>query len=165
MDRTGLVLSLLLPALLLVETTRAQTTDPHAADTRAAQAAAQEWLALLEDRDFEDGWEAAAAPFRERTDREAWRRRGARLVDSVGAPAARTLTSAQYRDTLRAAAAEGPFVVLTYRTRFAGGRYEEHLIVVRAEEAWRVAGYRVRPPIRPLEPSMRARSEDESERR
>lgn len=165
MDRTGLVLTLLLPALLLVGTTRAQSDDPHAADKQAAQGAAQEWLALLEDRDFEDGWEAAAAPFRDRTDREAWRRRGARLVDSVGAPAARTLTSAQYRDTLRAAATEGPFVVLTYRTRFAGGRYEEHVVVVRAEEAWRVAGYRVRPPIRSPTPPMRVRSGGESERR
>lgn len=165
MDRTGLVLTLLLPALLLVGTTRAQSDDPHAADKEAAQAAAQEWLALLEDRDFEDSWEAVAAPFRERTDREAWRRRGARLVDSVGASVARTLTSAQHRDTLRAATAEGPFVVLTYRTRFAGGRYEEHVVVARAEEAWRVAGYRVRPPIRAPTPSMRARSEDESERR
>lgn len=166
MDRTSLVLTLLLPALLLVGTTRAQPDDPHAADKQAAQAAAQEWLALLEDRDFEDGWEEAAAPFRaQQAGPEAWTQTATRLADSIGTPAARTLTSAQYRDTLRAAATEGPFVVLSYRTRFAGGHYEEHLVVVRAEEAWRVAGYRVRPPIRPSPSSMRVRPEDGSERR
>jgi hypothetical protein len=158
MDRTGLVLTLLLPGLLLAGAARAQSDAPHAADKQAAQAAAREWLALLEDQDVEESWEAAAAPFRERTDREAWGRRATRLADSVGAPAARTLTAAQYRDTLRAAAAEGPFVVLAYRTRFAAGRYEELVLVARSEDDWRVAGYRVRP-LRAPDPPMPTRPE------
>ncbi|MFB6249586.1 MAG: DUF4019 domain-containing protein [Salinibacter sp.] len=166
MNRTGRVLTLLLPGLLLVGTARAQPDDPHAADEQAAQAAAREWLALLEDRDFEDSWEAAAAPFRaQQAGLNAWTRSATRLADSVGVPAARTLTSAQYRDTLRAAASEGPFVVLTYRTRFAAGRFEEQLVVTRAEEAWRVAGYRVRPVVHAPGSPGPLRSEGGSEQR
>jgi hypothetical protein len=136
----------MLVGLLLVGPARAQSDGEHAADKQAARAAAQEWLALLEDRDVEDSWEAAAAPFRARQPGlDAWTQAATRLADSVGAPAARTLTSARYRDSLRTVAAEGPFVVLTYRTRFAAGHYEELVVVARAEESWRVAGYRVRP--------------------
>lgn len=145
----------LLAGLLLAGPVRAQSGDDPAPDTEAAQAAAREWLDQLDDRDFEDAWEAAAAPFRERTDRDAWTRTGARLADSIGTAAARTLTSAQSRDSLRAAGGTGPFVVLAYRTRFPGGRYEERLLVVRTDEDWRVAGYEVRPLRTPALPSSR----------
>ena len=144
----------MLVGLLLVGPARAQSGGTHAADKQAAQSAAQEWLALLEDRDFEDSWEEAAAPCRaQQTGLDAWTQTATRLADSVGAPAARTLTSAQYQDSLRAAAAEGPFVILKYRTRFAAGRYEELVLVVRGEDDWRVAGYRV-SPLRTPDPPM-----------
>jgi hypothetical protein len=145
MNGRPLALLSVLAGLLLAGPARAQPDDGNAAETRAAQAAAQEWLDRLDDRDFEDAWEAAAAPFRERTDRDAWTRAATRLADSVGTAAARTRTSAQSRDSLRVAARPRPFVVLTYRTRFSGGRYEERLLVVREDEDWRVAGYEVRP--------------------
>ena len=148
----SLALLALLAGLLLAGPVRAQS-DADAPDTQAARAAAQEWLEQLDDRDFEDAWEEAAAPFRERTDRDAWVGAGTRLADSIGTAAARTLTSAHTRDSLRSAAGPGPFVVLTYRTRFSGGRYEERLLVVRADEDWRVAGYEVRPLRTPTLPA------------
>ena len=146
MTRLRAALAVFLAGLLLVGTAaRAQSDGRHAADEEAAQAAAREWLGHLEGPDVEDSWEDAAASFRERTDREAWARDVTRRADSLGAPTARTLASARYRDSLRAPAAEGPFVELTYRSRFADGRYEERLLVAREEGAWRVAGYEVRP--------------------
>jgi len=152
MNSRSLALLSVLTGLLLVAPVRAQS-GADAPDTQAAQAAARDWLGQLDDRDFEDAWEEAAAPFRERTDRDVWVGASSRLADSIGTAAARTLTSAQARDSLRTAAGPGPFVVLTYRTRFAGGRYEERLLVVREDEDWRVAGYEVRPLRTPILPA------------
>jgi len=146
MTRLRAALAAFLSGLLLMGTAaRAQPDGRHTAVEEAAQAAAQEWLGHLEGPDVEDGWEEAAVSFREHTDREAWARNVARLADSLGTPAARTLASARSRDSLRTPAAEGPFVELTYRSRFADGRYEERLLVAREEGTWRVAGYEVRP--------------------
>jgi len=146
MTRLCPVIGGLLAGLLLAgPAAHAQSDRPHAAAKDAAQTAAQEWLEHLEDPDVEDSWDEAASPFRERTDRESWARDVTRLADSLGSPTARTLASARHRDSLRTAAAQGPFVELTYRSRFADGRYEERLLLARDEEDWRVAGYQVRP--------------------
>jgi Ni/Co efflux regulator RcnB len=146
MIRPASAFGVLLAGMLLAgPVAQAQSDDPHAAAKDAARAAAQEWLEHLEDPDIEDSWEDAAASFRDRTDRESWARGATRLADSLGRPAARTLVTARHRDSLRAPAAPGPFVELTYRSRFPDGRYEERLLVARDEEDWRVAGYQVRP--------------------
>jgi len=144
--------------LLAGPAAQAQSDGPHAAAKDAARTAAQEWLEHLEDPDVEDSWEEAAAPFRARTDRESWARDATRLADTLGSPAARTLVAARHRDSLRAPAAPGPFVELTYRSRFADGRYEERLLVARDEEDWRVAGYQVRPLSGTAAPSSPART-------
>jgi len=146
MPRRGLALGVLFAGILLAgPAAQAQSDGPHAAAHDAARAAAQEWLEHLEDPDVDDSWEEAAASFRERTDRESWARDVTRLADILGVPAARTLVSAQHRDSLRAPAVPGPFVELRYRSRFADGQYEEWLLVARGEEDWRIAGYEVRP--------------------
>jgi len=127
----------------------AQTDDvPQAVET-----AAQEWLDQLADRDFEDSWEAAAAPLRDRIERDAWVQTSTRLVDSLGGPLQRTLTTSQVQDSLRHPALDGPFATLKYRSRFSGGHYEELLILVPQEDDWAVAGYQVRP-LRTPDPPM-----------
>lgn len=120
---------------------------------RAAQTAAQDWLDHLEDRDFEDGWDAAAAPFRDRIERDAWVQRSTRLADSLGDPLQRTLTSGQVQDSLRHAPDDGPFALLKYRSRFSDGHYEELLLLVQQDDAWTVAGYQV-TPLLTSDPSM-----------
>ncbi len=129
--------------LVLLAGTGTTTVDaqPNDVSTQAAQDAAREWLALIDERDFEDGWEDAAPAFRARTDRSDWIQRGTRLVDSIGPASSRTLTDVQHRDSLREDT--GPAVVLTYRTAIGNRSFEETLVVVRPEEDWHVAGYRV----------------------
>ena len=133
--------------------------DPVPTETqRAVQAAAQEWLALMAERDFEESWEEAAPLLRERMDRGAWKQRAAQLVDSIGVPSARTFTTVQSRDTLHQSA--GPFVILRARATHASGPFEELLVLTPVDEEWRVAGYRVTPLRRStppvLQPSRRA---------
>ncbi len=131
--------------LLLVRPAEGQSDrDAHARAEREAQAAATEWLTLVEDGDFEDSWEAAAAPFRERIEEEQWEERGERLRDSLRARSRRTRSMVQYRDSLRDISG-GPFVILTYRSSFEGGRVEEVLVTVREDATWKVTGYQVTP--------------------
>lgn len=120
------------------------TSDSPETATRKAQAAATEWLALVDDGDFGDSWESAAAPFRERIEEDEWEARGERLRDSLQARSRRTRTMVQYRDSLRSVPG-GPFVILAYRSSFEGGRVEERLLTVWEDGTWKVVGYQVTP--------------------
>jgi hypothetical protein len=120
----------------------AQAQEAARAVPEAARTAAQDWLDQIDDRDFADGWEDAAPAFRARIDEDDWTERAGRLADSLGVPSARVPLTARVRDSLRAAPA-GPVVVLSYRATFADGPCKEELLLVRADEEWRVAGYQV----------------------
>jgi hypothetical protein len=126
-----------------IPSVRAQSRAVSPSTQRAAQAAAQEWLGLMAERDFEESWDEAAPLLRERIDRDAWRQRVKQLVDSIGVPSARTFTTVQVRDSLRQSA--GRFVILRARATHDAGVFEEHLVLTPVEEEWRVAGYRVTP--------------------
>lgn len=136
----------------------AQSTADSAAARAAARTAAADWLGWMGEREFEDSWEDAGARLRERQSRDAWMAGTKQLVDSLGTPTARTLTSATYRDSLRSDAGNGPFVVLTYRSSFAPGPYEEVLVLTPEDDDWMVVGYQVtalNPPPPPVQLSPR----------
>lgn len=128
---------------ILVGAGTAQAQDASAVPS-AAREAAQECIESINEREFEDSWDDAAPSFRERVERTRWVQRGTRLADSLGTPSARTLMAAQRRDSLRQTA--GPFVVFTYRATFEDAPFEETLVLMKVEEDWRVAGYRLVPP-------------------
>jgi hypothetical protein len=128
----------------------AQADAVPAETQRAVRAAAQEWLGLMAEREFEESWEDAAPLLRERIGKDEWRQRATQLVDSIGVPSARTFTTVQARDTLRRN--KGPFILLRARATHAAGPFEEHLVLTPVEEEWRVAGYRVTPLRRPAPP-------------
>jgi hypothetical protein len=146
--RSGIAGLLLLG--LLAGPALAQPGDEHAAAKRKAQEAAEAWLALVDDDAFVESWDAAAALLQKRIRREDWVRKAERLRDTVRALSSRDLATAQYRDSLRRAPSDGPFVLLKYRSTFAAGRFEELLLAVRPDTTWKVAGYQV-TPLRPPE--------------
>lgn len=133
-----------------------QANSLSAEAREATQEAAQEWLDRIDERDVEDAWEEAAPLFRDQTDQEGWTQQATRRADSLGTPSERTLTRTTRRDSVRQAA--GPFIVLTYRSTFAAGPFEELLLLARHEEEWRVAGYRVTSLRRPAPPVLPASS-------
>ncbi len=122
----------------------AQSEEPHADAKQAAQDAAESWLALTDADAFDESWDEASSLLQERISLEEWARKGERLRDSIQAPSSRSLTAAEYRTSL-ARAPGGPFVILKYRSTFEDGQFEELILVVREEEAWKVAGYQVTP--------------------
>jgi hypothetical protein len=144
--RSGVLAALApLAAVLLAGPVAAQTTPSHAEAKKAAREAAASWLALVDDDQFGESWDAAAGVLQQRIRREEWVRQARQLRDTTKALTTRRLATTQYRDSLRRAPADGPFVLLKYRSTFAAGRFEELLLTVRQDKAWTVAGYQVTP--------------------
>jgi len=129
----------------------AQTNDEHAAATKKARQAAEAWLGLVDDDAFATSWDSAAALLQKRIKRKNWVQKAQQLRDTVQALSSRTLATTQYRDSLRRAPSEGPFVFLKYRSSFGAGRFEEVLLTVRQDTTWKVTGYQV-TPLRPPAP-------------
>jgi hypothetical protein len=152
--RLAAVLVLLLGSSVAGSSVRAQPDSVPAETQRAVRTAAQEWLSLMAERDFEESWDEAAPLLREQIDQDEWQQRAAQLADSIGTPSARTFTTMESRDTLRQSA--GPFVILRARATHAAGPFEELLVLTPVDEEWRVAGYRVTPLRRPTPPVPRS---------
>lgn len=123
----------------------AQAALDTAAVTSATQAAVA-WLALVDNGQFDDSWDAAAPVLQGALTKAAWSQALLQARGPLEPFGARALTSAQYVTTLPNAP-PGPYVVLQYRTKVARGReVVETVTPMRLPDgSWRVSGYYVRP--------------------
>ncbi len=112
---------------------------------RAAEAAAREWLALVDAGEYGSSWDHAAAAFQAAVAREAWVAQIGEVRAPVDPLGERTLFFAQYRATLPSAP-PGEYVVLQFRTDMAdGGAVVETVTPMReADGPWKVSGYFIR---------------------
>jgi hypothetical protein len=147
MIRHSTLLAALVPAafLLLAGGAAAQPAGERTAAKQKARGAAESWLALVDENRFAESWEAAAGLLQKRIRREEWVQKARRLRDSVKVLSARRLSMVRYRNSLRRAPDDGPFVLLKYRSTFAAGHFEELLLAVQRDETWKVTGYQVTP--------------------
>ena len=112
------------------------------ASTDAAVKAAASWLAIADAGKYGESWTAGAAALRGAVTQAKWEE-GLRAVRApLGAAGARTLTSSHYTRALPGAPA-GEYVILQYRTEFAGkpGAVETLAPMREADGSWRVSGY------------------------
>jgi hypothetical protein len=109
---------------------------------QAAQAAAEDWLALIGDGAFEESWAAADSTLRAGISQEDWADQGIRARHQLDTLRARRLTRAQYRDST-AQLGGHPVVTLQYASEYARGRAREAVVTTKRDTAWTVAGYRV----------------------
>ncbi len=112
----------------------------------AAQAAAGEWLALVDGLRYEESWDSAAALFRDKVSKPAWKAAVRQARGPLEPFGARSLISAAFTTTLPEAP-PGQYVVLQYETGVAGGRTVVETVTPRRDPdgRWRVSGYYVRP--------------------
>lgn len=141
---------LVISVSLVVSPGRAQvdpgsTADEHAAATQAAQDTARSWLAHVDVGAWAIAWKEVAPGLRDTVSLKQWGRRGARARDTLGTVRSRQLTRVQYRDTLRQSSDLGPAVLLQYHSTVGTDLYVETILTLRADEAWRVAGYEIAP--------------------
>jgi len=110
---------------------------------QAARTAAEEWLALIDDGDFEASWTAADSTLRAGISQEEWADQGIRARVWLDTLHVRRLQRAQYRDSAAQISGGHPVVILEYASEYAKGRAREAVITTNRDTAWAVAGYRV----------------------
>lgn len=131
----------------------ADEADEHAAAKEMAREAAEQWLELADAGKFGESWDQGAAMMQDQISREAWMEQGNQAKSEVEALQSRQFSRAQYRALLQQAPREGPFVLLEYRSEFESGPFNEVILTVKEEDAWKVAGYQVAPVQQPVSPS------------
>ncbi|HEX2011734.1 MAG TPA: DUF4019 domain-containing protein [Roseateles sp.] len=139
----GAGLALLLGAGLAVvaPASRAQRSEPVA----QAQAAAQQWLLLVDAGRYADSWDEAAQPFRDALAKPQWERSLASLRSPLGAVIQRTLISAMLAQN-PPGAPTGESVIVQFRTDFEhrNGATETVAPLLERDGRWRVSGYFIR---------------------
>jgi hypothetical protein len=130
-------------ALLLFLLVACGTSPGVARYERAAEAAALEWLELLDMGLYGETWETAATMFRASIAKEQWEARARTVQGQLGTPMSRELIAIKYTDRPLAqlAVRQGERVVAQYRTSFGARRIIETLAMERNGDRWLTATY------------------------
>jgi hypothetical protein len=121
---------------------RAQQPDASAQARQAAEA----WLAVVDSGRYADSWTAAGQAFRGAVSQAAWDSTMRVHRQPLGAVTSRELLGAQPM-TDPPGAPPGAYILLQFRTRFAGRETPavETVVPFREQDgAWRVSGYFIR---------------------
>jgi len=111
---------------------------------RAAQAAAETWLALVDAGKYAESWDAAAPFFRKALTKEQWVDAVGKARGPLGKLESRKLLGAKLVHELPGAP-PGDYVVMQYEAKFVGQTAVETITPMKDGGAWRVSGYYVRP--------------------
>ncbi|TGX52466.1 DUF4019 domain-containing protein [Sphingomonas gei] len=115
--------------------------DPSQA---AGASSAQAWVALLDNRQWNESWQSAAGIFKSKLSAAQWASTIQPVRQPLGAVSSRTLESATKSGTLPGAPA-GEYEILQFRTSFAQKRGAiETVILAHESTGWKVAGYFIR---------------------
>jgi len=118
--------------------------NPHAADEQAAHARADAWLALIDQKQFEQSWDAAAALFQASVNKEAWGNAVRAAREPLGALSSRKFRATEYKTSVPGAP-DGQYVVVYYDTSFAQKQSASEIVtLMKSAGDWKVAGYFVK---------------------
>lgn len=122
-----------------------QTSFADSSKVRAAQEAAEEWLALVDAGDYDASWEQTAQVFKSKVSKDAWRRQITKARGPVGAFKSRELAGSQYATELPGAP-DGEYMVMQYVAQFEKKSKAVETItpMLDADGKWRVSGYYIR---------------------
>lgn len=135
---------LVLPLMLVALPARAQDSTDTAAHVKAARAAAMAWLALLDARDFDASWEAAASSFRQAVTAPGWRQALTNAYAAFDTLTTRTYMGGKYLTNIPNAP-PGEYVVMQFSSTFGEAHAIETVTFIREGDAWKAAGYFVKP--------------------
>lgn len=141
-------------ALVLTFGTAAMAQPSEADNVKAAQAAAQSWLAIMDAGRYGESWDEAASGFKSGVTKEKWEGMAGPVRKPLGGVKARTVKSAKYSRTLPNAP-PGEYVLILYDSSFDGlPAATETVAMTRDKDGkWRAGGYYIRPASAPPGPS------------
>jgi opacity protein-like surface antigen len=137
------MLSTAMLALLMCSTAFAQD---QTAKKESAKHAALSWLALVDRGDYGASWQEASSFFQSKISKADWETALKQVRTPLGAAGSRTLLVAEFQTDLPGAP-KGEYVVIQYKTEFAGSRQLVETITPMLDKdgKWRVSGYFVKP--------------------
>ena len=111
----------------------------------AAHAAADSWLEVIDDMQYEHSWSTASSLFRSAVSQSDWVQSAGAARNPFGGLVSRRLESADYHTTLPGAP-DGEYVVLVFNSSFERKKEAVETLTVMMDEdsTWRVAGYFIR---------------------
>jgi hypothetical protein len=111
-------------------------------EQKAAIAAAQHWLALIDAGQYVRSWQESAAYFRNAIAEDQWEQVLNATRQPLGGLVSRTVKSTVYTTSLPGAP-DGEYVVIQFETSFEGKKSAIETVTPMFEEngGWRVSGY------------------------
>jgi tetratricopeptide (TPR) repeat protein len=112
---------------------------------KAAQAAAEAWLALLDAGEYGQTWDQASALVKKVTTKAGWESTVKSAVAPLGKPGARKVTSATYMTSMPGAP-DGEYVIVQFRTAYEKKKDAVEVVTPMKDTdgKWRVSGYYIR---------------------
>lgn len=120
-------------------------SESTAEQEKAAIAAAQAWLELIDNEEYAKSWEEAADLLKAAITKQQWEQTGQAVREQLGKVVSRELKSQRYATSLPGAP-DGEYVVIQYNTSFEKQEtIVETITPMLAEDGvWRVSGYYVK---------------------
>jgi len=139
------ILPVALMALLTVPSFAADDADKQKAKEQAATAAAEKWLALMDEGKYGDGWKEGAEYLRNAIKQEDFDKALQAARKPLGKLVSRKVKSAQYSTELPGAP-DGEYVVIQFDTSFENKKTAVETITPMLDKdgKWRVSGYFVK---------------------
>jgi hypothetical protein len=115
------------------------------AKTSEVQAAARDWIALVDKNDYQASWRAAGTKFQANITAERWTRAVRRVRGPIGTVVQRTAARTTFTHHFPGAP-EGDYALVLFRTSFAvkGDSQETVTLEHEPDGKWRVIGYTIR---------------------
>jgi hypothetical protein len=112
------------------------------ASEKAAVAAADAWLKLVDAGRYGRSWDDAAQPFKNAVGKADWEKSSKRVRSPLGKLASRRVASKTYTESLPGAP-DGKYVVIQYETSFENKKAATETVTPMLDEDghWRVSGY------------------------
>ena len=112
---------------------------------KAAVAAAQSWLKLVDDGRYGDSWQEAASLFRNSITKEQWMSQIQIVRQPLGKNLSRTLKNSNYTTTAPGAP-DGEYVIIQFDTSFENKKAAIETVTPMMDKdgKWRVSGYYIR---------------------
>jgi predicted SnoaL-like aldol condensation-catalyzing enzyme len=117
----------------------------HKEAVKQATAAAESWLARVDDGKYGESWDAAAAYLKNTVSKDAFAQSLAAARKPLGAMKSRKVRTADYRTSLPGAP-DGQYVVIQFQTSFENKKAAVEAVTPMLEKdgTWRVSGYYIK---------------------
>lgn len=115
-----------------------------ASPEKKAKSAANNWLELIDNKDYAQSYDATASFFKANVSKSDWIQTCGSLRDMLGKAEYRKLVSSR-RESRMQGAPDGEYVILIYETDFKKKANAQEIVVPMLDKdgKWRVSGYHV----------------------